>query len=291
MIISNQSMLIHHYVWSNLANFIIQTCLLLHHIQICGLSHAAANSYWILQVEWLPKSRAVIGISKRVPILCWIVLVKPPQLDSFTMLYIACISHFISQLKPHNSPDLSRLTVHILLVALMALGGLYEESFAWIPGCCIGWLRIGWSRSWSLWVSDMTGLNCVIEKMKSISVVEVEVPSDVLSEVSWNPYRPPKHGLCTSDVTKELLLPAFCWPWKARSSDNYCGYVLLFACLNGSQWAIVVFLFHGEPRICMSPTFVWACSGLRHSYWSNFPGSSRVVSSKFCWWIPSRHLA
>ncbi|CAL1147301.1 unnamed protein product [Cladocopium goreaui] len=26
--------------------------------------------------------------------------------------------------------------------------------------------------------------------------------------VSWNPYRPPKHGLCTSDVTKELLLPA-----------------------------------------------------------------------------------
>lgn len=241
--------------------YFIQTCLLLHHIQICGLSHAAANSYWILQVEWLPKSRAVqmpefFSCHWYIQTGPHIVLNCVGQASTAWQLYNALHSMYIpfmSQLKPHNSPDLSRLTVHILLVALMALGGLYEESFAWIPGCCIGWLRIGWSHSWSLWVSDMTGLNCVIEKMKSISVVDVEVPSDVLSEVSWNPYRPPKHGLCTSDVTKELLLPAFCWPWKARSSANYCGILCL---------CFTICLFEREPMSYCSISISWGAKDL-----------------------------
>jgi hypothetical protein len=129
MLISNQSMLIHHYVWSNLAVFIIQTCLLLHHIQICRLSHAAANSYWILQVEWLPKSRAVqmpevVSITALLFSCHWYIQTGPHivlncvgQASIAWQLYNALHSMyipFISQLKPHNSPDLSRLTVHIL---------------------------------------------------------------------------------------------------------------------------------------------------------------------------------
>ena len=145
----------------------------------------------------------------------------------------------------------------------------------------------------------------------------------VISEVSWNPYRPPKHGLCTSDVTKELLLTtAELGMWDRRGHVNkkfweLLWFALLFVYLKGNQWAIVVFLFHGEPKSLISQAqdsspFLIAWSPVSshdlhvaHFFlglqWPKpvflinlawyFPCFFDVCCSLLFWWIPSSHLA